>query len=169
MSETKPDKIRHPDLRAISVKQERAIEALLKGETQTEAAEIAGVTRQTVNGWARWHPGFIAALNSRRLEIAQAHDNRLRQLLSRSMDVLENALDEGDRSVAQTILRLDHPSVSGPMDPDAVIEQRADTRNSSALIELSKGANPFHDPAARDRVEDEMSDALADLEGKACR
>ncbi len=165
MSKTKPDELRQLDeLRALSVKQERAIEALLEGKTLTMAAEITGVSRQTLSVWANQHPGFIATFNSRRLEMTQAEANRLLRLRARSIDVLEAALKEGDRKVAQMILRLDHQPVSGPTEPDAVIESRATSRNNRLLTELSEAANPFRDPEAREQVESEMRYALEDLD-----
>jgi len=165
MDKTEPDETRQvEDLRTISIKQERAIEALLEGKTQTMAAEMAGVSRQTLSVWFNQHPGFIATLNSRRLEMTQAESNRLLRLRARSMDVLEAALKESDRSVAQMILKLDYQTVSGPTDPDAVIELRATRHNNRLLTELSESANPFHDPAAPERVEEEMRQALANLE-----
>lgn len=164
MSKTKPDEPRQlNELRALSVKQERAIEALLEGKTLTMAAEITGVSRQTLSVWFNQHPGFIATFNSRRLEMTQAESNRLLRLRARSMDVLEAALKESDRSVAQMILKLHYQTVSGPTNPDAVIELRASSHNNRLLKEAYEAPNPFADPAAPERVEEEMRQALANL------
>lgn len=44
---TKVDKIR----RDLSVDQRNAIDLLVLGKTDQEVADVAGVSRQTVNGW----------------------------------------------------------------------------------------------------------------------
>jgi hypothetical protein len=59
---TKPDKTGH-----LTVAQENAIDALVLGKSDREAAEVAGVARQTVTGWRLHHPYFQAELNRRRM------------------------------------------------------------------------------------------------------
>jgi transposase len=47
------------------------IEALASGSTVTEAAERAGVARETVSRWVQRDPEFIAELQNRRAEMAR--------------------------------------------------------------------------------------------------
>ena len=56
----------------LPVDQERAIAALLKGESVTAAAGRVGVSRQTVHRSLAEDPDFIAAYNQARREIAEA-------------------------------------------------------------------------------------------------
>jgi len=94
-------KIRHE----ISPEQERAIELLIAGKTDKETAEEIGVSRQTVNDWQRLDPSFMAEFNRRRKAIWESQAERLRNLVSKAITVVEKALDEGDVKVATAILR----------------------------------------------------------------
>jgi hypothetical protein len=80
MAQTKSDKSRQPAFRPLSVTQLTAIDALITGKTDAEAAEAAGVTRPTVTDWRNHHPVFMATLNERRsAPWSEAHD-RLRAM-----------------------------------------------------------------------------------------
>lgn len=72
--------------------QELALDALIAGATDARAADAAGVTRQTVNGWRNHNPAFIAALNDRRQAIWQGHADRVRGLVGMALDVLAEDL-----------------------------------------------------------------------------
>jgi hypothetical protein len=65
---TKPDISLHL-ARELSVAQRRAIDLLVAGATDGEAAEAVGVTRQTVNTWRNRDPIFIAELNRLRRDL----------------------------------------------------------------------------------------------------
>ena len=54
------------DSRRLSSHQQTALKQLLMGASITEAAQAAGVTRQTVSEWCNHHDGFQAELASRR-------------------------------------------------------------------------------------------------------
>lgn len=60
--------------------QETVIAALIDGKTQKEAAELAGVTPETVSRWKASDPLFLATLNLRRQELWDAHAQRLTAL-----------------------------------------------------------------------------------------
>ncbi|WP_304459407.1 phBC6A51 family helix-turn-helix protein [Alicyclobacillus sendaiensis] len=79
--------------RPLSVEQENAIDLLLCGKSDREVAEKVGVARQTVWEWRNRNPEFIAALNARRQEVWGSHVERLRQLVAKAIDVLEENLD----------------------------------------------------------------------------
>jgi len=67
----------------LSVKQERAMEVLLEGGTQKEAATVAGVAADTVGRWLREDEEFETELEGRREEQRAAKAAR--------MDALEDA------------------------------------------------------------------------------
>lgn len=79
--------------RQVTAAQELAIARLLSGGTDSEAAEVAGVTRQTVNAWKNSDAAFQAELFARRQAVWQAQEDRLRWLLSVALDVLEGELE----------------------------------------------------------------------------
>mgnify|MGYP000896513785 FL=1 len=79
--------------RQVTAAQELAIARLLSGGTDSEAAEAAGVTRQTVNAWKNENAAFQAELFARRQAVWQAQEDRLRWLLSVALDVLEGELE----------------------------------------------------------------------------
>src|ERR687893_747972 len=90
---TKPDITGHFE-RDLSVAKANAIDLLVCGATDQEAAEAVGVTRQTVNGWRNHDPEFIAALNTRRLDVWGGAADKLRALLPTALDTLRAALTE---------------------------------------------------------------------------
>ena len=57
------------DSRRLSPQQQTAFKQLLMGTSITEAAQAAGVTRQTVNEWCNHHDGFQAELSTRRVSV----------------------------------------------------------------------------------------------------
>lgn len=95
---TKADRTRQ-EPSPLSVAQERAIETLLAGGTDSEAAQAAEVTRQTVNGWKRRDAEFIAALNSRRAAVWDSASDRLRALVREAIEEFGNALKHEDVKV----------------------------------------------------------------------
>ncbi len=128
---TKPDRTGHE----LSVAQLNAVDLLVVGKTDQEAAEAVGVTRQTVNGWRNANPWFAAELNRRRQDLWGVSVDQLRALLPRAVEVLgkELALGPGSAPVALAILRLaglDRAKAPerldtlliGPTDPDAIID-----------------------------------------------
>jgi hypothetical protein len=83
-----------------------ALEALLSGQTVTEAAEAAGVNRTTVHRWLRDHFHFQAELNAARLALRQASFVRLDALAERALEVLQQSLSTGnDARIAIEILK----------------------------------------------------------------
>ena len=66
---TEPDQIRPPE---VNDRQSIAIDALVSGATQQEAAEKAGVQRTTVTAWCNHNFPFIAERNQRREDRVEA-------------------------------------------------------------------------------------------------
>lgn len=77
----------------ISAKQEIAIQELMRGSTDSEAANAAGVSRQTVNEWKNSNPEFIAAFNALRNSVNEAVVEKRKALLTKAYAQLENKLD----------------------------------------------------------------------------
>ena len=104
---TKRDITRHP-ADGLSVAQLAAVDALLAGATDAEAADAAGVTRQTVCVWRLHHPAVVAALNAGRRDLWERSADRLRSLVPKAIDVLEVQLGAAlpDPRTALDVLRL---------------------------------------------------------------
>jgi hypothetical protein len=74
--------------------QERALAALLAGETVTKAAEAAGVSRQTCSEWIHKDAVFAAALEEARSEAWATARAKLESARGKAIDVLVGLLDE---------------------------------------------------------------------------
>ena len=79
-------------LHDLTVKQQNAIDRLVAGDTDEQAAQAAGVHRVTVSNWRLHDPAFQAALNARRQEVWGASADRLRSLVPRAIDTLATRL-----------------------------------------------------------------------------
>jgi hypothetical protein len=76
----------------LTPQQEAVVDLLATGATLTDAAQAAGVARQTVSEWHNQNHTFRAALNERRNEIWGDRCERLRSLATRALDVIEREL-----------------------------------------------------------------------------
>ena len=114
----------------LSVEQLNAIDLLVTGKTDQEVADLVGVSRSTVTGWRLYNPTFAAELNKRRKEVWGAAGDRLRTLLLKAFDVVEDALNAGDIKAALEFLKvagvnnikLDN---IGPEEPEEIIKAEA--------------------------------------------
>jgi hypothetical protein len=91
---------------SISDRQSRAIDLLLSGESLTCIASTIDVSRQTVSGWLNHHAPFIAELNRRRHQHQLAVSSRFEQAVGLALDLVTDALSEGDRHMAVTVLKM---------------------------------------------------------------
>jgi hypothetical protein len=134
----------HPDTVdwTLSPQQETAVDLLASGKTVTDTAAAIEVTRQTVSEWLNHHPGFQAALNSRRQELWEGMTDTLRGLLPKALDVLKREL-EGESSLPAAVHVLKACGLYGMLPPrgptgveDAVLaeQQRQGERRRVALM-----------------------------------
>ena len=96
-----------PSPPTITPRQQQALQALLTGSTDTEAAEAANVTRETVNRWRHRDANFVAALSEARQDLAQDFHDGLRALLPDALAALRDGLADDNvntrvRVVAKT-------------------------------------------------------------------
>ena len=157
---TKRDTTGH-ELVPLSVAQLNAIDCLVRGLTDAEAAAAVGVSRQTVNVWRNHLPTFQAELNQRRLDVWAGSTDRLRALAAKALGVLEGALAVNpDPAVALKIVQLvglgdqgGHlgEACIGPTDPEAIIEAAVlRRRGRTDAIEIMLSGGPV---AERERRE----------------
>jgi hypothetical protein len=116
--------------RTLTAKQMNAIGLLVQGQTDREVGEQVGVTRETVTRWRNDNPYFAAELNAQRSALWQGSHHRLRGLVNKAVDVLEQALESGDRRAAVEVLKavgvygnVGEPSYTE--DPDLIMRERA--------------------------------------------
>ncbi len=101
---TKPAQTRRSEL---SIGQQNAIDNLILGGTDAEAATAGGVGRQTVCDWRNHDPAFRAELNRERAALWSGSTDRLRSLVPLALTVLADALAERpDARTALDVLRL---------------------------------------------------------------
>ena len=97
-------------IKALSIQQKNAIDLLLTGKNDRQVAEFVGVERVTVNNWRNRKPEFIEELNRRRYELFAGEMDRLRSLISASVDALTACINSGDERIklaaATTLLKL---------------------------------------------------------------
>ena len=119
-----------PSSSRLSVEQLNAIDILVQGRTDQETAATVGVARETVTRWRNDNPHFAAQLNrQRRLIWSNSHD-RLRALVSKAVDTLDAALQNGDARAAVEVLKAvglygQVQPPSGPEDADLVLSAEA--------------------------------------------
>ena len=115
------------------------MEALLGGNTTTDAAAEAGVHRSTLHRWQN-EPEFKAAANTRRSEFRHAAEARLERLQTMALDAVEKALATGNSHVALAILRglgfLPGSSRTiGSTDPERLQRQRESHEKERQLLD----------------------------------
>jgi transposase-like protein len=110
MSRTRSEKFHLTD------KQKRAIDALLVGATDQQAADAAGVARSTLGRWRSGLPEFGHALEAARKEMLQRTGSRLHAATGLAVRALEevarNTLNPAARvAAARAILELSHKAI----------------------------------------------------------
>ena len=140
---TESDQTRPPE---VSDRQSIAIDALVSGATQQEAAEKAGVQRTTVTEWCNHNLAFIAERNQRRQDRLEAAGEQLRETLCAALVHLGEKVREGDTGAAMAIVKavgvghLLDAVKPGPTDPAAVKTELARRIESEVMVELLTGS-----------------------------
>lgn len=124
-----------------------ALEHLLAGSSVKEAADAAGVHRGTVHRWKREDFAFRAVYNRRRRELQRAAVSRVHQMMHTALDQLEEDLEAGRLSPAQTLRFLESAGVlSGELPdpgPTTVQEQRGKAVEQLAKRQSSRSAREW--------------------------
>ncbi len=127
---------RRAELRAalltVTPAQQAATEVLAAGASHADAAEAAGVARETVTRWAGHHPGFRAALALYRSTLADEQAAKLRRIRDRALDVIDAQLADADLATALAVLRaVPDP---GPTTTDTYVPTTA-----AAILDAEQG------------------------------
>lgn len=101
---TKADRTRH-SRESLSPSQLVAAQLVAGGMKDDDAATVAGVTRQTVNGWRNDDLRFIAEVNRVRRGMFSESRERLRALSLKAVDTLDRAMEGGSVPAAVAVLK----------------------------------------------------------------
>ncbi len=86
------------------LKQHYAIELLLLGKSDAEVAALIGVNSEIIGQWRNQNSEFIVAINALRAAVWEGSVARLKRLMSRALDVVEEAVTR-DETVAISFLQ----------------------------------------------------------------
>ena len=106
----KPDKTRQSNAVILEPKQEKAVELMLAGVSDTEIAKKLKVTRQTVNYWRNQDIDFIDELKLRRSQVWDGCRDELVDLYKAAVQEIKMSLKNKDPKIrlqaAMQIIRL---------------------------------------------------------------
>ncbi len=108
---------------ALTPAQQAAADTLAAGGTHREAADAAGVARETVTRWSGHLPAFRAALNLYRSTSAAEQIDAVHRVRGKALAAIEAALDEGTIDPVPILRLLAAPSTPiGPTVPEAILD-----------------------------------------------
>jgi hypothetical protein len=151
MARTKPHKT--SQYVTLSMEQQNAIDLLILGHTDHAVAAQIGVARETVCRWRHEHAYFIAALHRRRQDVWQTAQERLRGLVGKAIDILEEALQTGDVKAALAVLKAANlyghvGAPQGETDPELVLWAQAEAWAAQELRRQGPDEDPLADSLA---------------------
>jgi transposase-like protein len=133
--------------RNLSPKQELAADLLAAGETISGAAEKVGVARQTLSEWFNHSQEFRIAIESRRAEVWQTMTNKLRALVPKAIEALEQELSGVNRmrAAAQILKLAGLHNAPTPLAPEDV----QDLKYGRSMREAFNSVKPIADALSR--------------------
>jgi hypothetical protein len=124
-----------------------AVAALMGGSTVTEAAEKAGVSRETVSRWVHHDPAFIAELQNRRAELIATLQFEFASLGKRAIEVMRDILKSGtgeggakDFAAAVKVLEMLGLGTVATVEPTTPREVAAKLRDREQRIRLEENS-----------------------------
>jgi len=142
----KPDKTRQLNAVILEPKQEKAVELMLAGVSDTEIAKKLKVTRQTVNYWRNQDIDFIYELKMRRDQLWESNRDETSNLYKLAVEEIKKSLKSKDPKirlqVAMQIVRLpalqENLKNKAPADRKTIEQERFDSALHIALGELTE-------------------------------
>jgi hypothetical protein len=115
--------------------QQAAVESLAAGATHEQAAEAAGVVRETVTRWVGHHPAVGAALNLHRAVAAEDQLDRTRRIRAKALAAVEAQLDAGTLDPLAVLRAIPVPpsQATGPLLPAVALESATRATRMSLL------------------------------------
>jgi DNA-binding transcriptional MerR regulator len=120
--------------------QEQVIELLLAGQSVSEIATALQCAPDEIQHWRDEHPVFQARLNQAKRRLWDDAQDRLRAMIPRAIEVLEQAMSQGSVKAAVEVLKIVQlhgrvPTPTGAEDPHLVLWQQAERW---ATVELQR-------------------------------
>ncbi|MEH6917495.1 hypothetical protein V7Y60_25795 [Priestia megaterium] len=116
----------------LTIEQLNAIDLLVTGKADKETASIVGVNRVTVTKWRNYDIYFQAELNKRRKEIWTASIDKIRALVPKALERLEQEIEvENGWKIALEIVKIaglekQHIKDIGHHDAEKILNELAD-------------------------------------------
>jgi hypothetical protein len=143
------------ELPELNDRQRAAVDALIAGATDQEAADQSGAHRVTVTNWRNRNPVFRAALNARRAELWSTSLDRVRSILPKALNRIEEEITGGEQGLRAALKLVEIAGMGtaggehygsrgvGPEDPEAMIDAKAKAKRplnlDSLLADLDGG------------------------------
>jgi hypothetical protein len=124
----------NPTWKPLSVEQQNAIDLLILGKSDQEVAETIGRDRTTVWEWRHAHPLFMATLERRRAEVWRQPQERLRSLMSKAVENLAAAVEDGDLKASIELLKAvglygnGTMNAIGEQDPEQLLQRQIEAQ-----------------------------------------
>ena len=83
----------------LSIEQLNAIELLITGASDASTAEAVGVSRQTITAWRNDDFEFAAQLERKRQDLWASHEDDLRSLITRAIEILRHGMQSEDERI----------------------------------------------------------------------
>lgn len=127
-------------------KQEKALEYMLAGISDSEIAKKLNVTRQTVNYWRNQDLDFIYELQMRRNQLWESYRDEISDLYKLAVEEIKKSMKSKDPKirlqVAMQILRLpalqENLKNKAPVDRKTIEKERFDSALHIALGEVTE-------------------------------
>ena len=140
------DKTRQANAVILEPKQEKAVEYMLAGASDSEIAKKLKVTRQTVNYWRNQDFDFIYELQMRRNQLWEGYRDELSDLYKMAVEEVKKSFKSKDPKirlqVAMQILRLpalqENLKNKAPTDRKTIEAERYQSALSIALGEVTE-------------------------------
>lgn len=124
----------------LTIEQLNAIDLLVLGETDQEVSDKIGVNRVTITKWRNYDIYFQAELNKKRKEIWGTSIDKMRALVPKAMERLEQEIsNEHGWKIALEIIKLvgienTHIKDIGYDDPDKILTEQVEKKLTRELF-----------------------------------
>lgn len=124
----------------LTIEQLNAIDLLVLGQNDQEVANKVGVNRVTITKWRNYDIYFQAKLNKRRKEMWSSSLDKIRSLLPKAMERLEQEVDSKHGwKIALEIIKLmkiesNHIKNIGHDNADKILSEQAEKRLNDKLF-----------------------------------
>jgi hypothetical protein len=157
--------------RELSEQQKAAVELLVSGKTDREAATALNLPGDSVVKWRMHDPVFQAALNAYRAEAWRAGIDRLRSMVPKALDALADELNRAENpqrcKIALDVLRLaklTDISPQGPEEPETIVQEAVNRERQQARGPLD---DQIEDHKGLPGYDKHLARKWAELEAKA--